>query len=147
MVSACRFRGRFFLRLISKRISILARVIVIFISGASFPCPLLIALLYYELTHIARWDNAQKLTHIFSYFVSLLIAILWYNRSKKGVQTLSTEAEKRAVANYQKKRDNIMIRPDKETGAQIRQAAADAGQSVQQYILQAVMDRVTGGKM
>ena len=58
------------------------------------------------------------------------------------MQTLSTEAEKRAVANYQKKRDNIMIRPDKETGAQIRQAAADAGQSVQQYILQAVMDRV-----
>lgn len=59
---------------------------------------------------------------------------------------MSTEAEKRAVANYQKKRDNIMIRPDKDTGAQIRQAAADAGQSVQQYILQAVIFRMSGGK-
>lgn len=59
---------------------------------------------------------------------------------------MSTEAEKRAVANYQRKRDNIMIRPDKDTGAQIRQAAADAGQSVQQYILQAVIFRMSGGK-
>lgn len=59
---------------------------------------------------------------------------------------MSTEAEKRAVANYQKKRDNIMIRPDKDTGAQIRQAAANAGQSVQQYILQAVTARMAGGK-
>lgn len=59
---------------------------------------------------------------------------------------MSTEAEKRAVANYQRKRDNIMIRPDKNTGAQIRQAAADAGQSVQQYILQAVIFRMSGGK-
>lgn len=58
---------------------------------------------------------------------------------------MSTEAEKRAVLNYQKKRDNIMIRPDKDTGAQIRKAAADAGQSLQQYILQAVTARMTGG--
>lgn len=59
---------------------------------------------------------------------------------------MSTEAEKRAVLNYQKKRDNIMLRPDKGTGAQIRKAAADAGQSLQQYILQAVTARMTGGK-
>lgn len=59
---------------------------------------------------------------------------------------MSTEAEKRAVANYQRKRDNIVIRPDKGTGAQIRRAAADAGQSVQQYIIQAVMARMAGGK-
>ena len=59
---------------------------------------------------------------------------------------MSTAAEKAAVKKYQQSRDNIMIRPDKETGAQIRQAAADAGQSVQQYILQAVNDRMGKGK-
>lgn len=58
----------------------------------------------------------------------------------------STPAEKAAVKKYQQSRDNIMIRPSKETGAQIRQAAADAGQSVQQYILQAVADRMDKGK-
>lgn len=58
----------------------------------------------------------------------------------------STPAEKAAVKKYQQSRDNIMIRPSKETGAQIRQAAADAGQSVQQYILQAVNDRMQKGK-
>lgn len=58
----------------------------------------------------------------------------------------STPAEKAAVKKYQQSRDNIMIRPDKETGAQIRHAAADAGQSVQQYILQAVNDRMGKGK-
>ena len=55
---------------------------------------------------------------------------------------MSTEAEKAAVLKYQRSRDNIMIRPTKEEGQQIRQAAADAGQSVQQYILQAVEDRM-----
>lgn len=48
---------------------------------------------------------------------------------------MSTEAEKKAVREYQRKRDNIMIRPDKDEGARIRQAAADAGKSVQRYIL------------
>ena len=54
----------------------------------------------------------------------------------------STPAEKAAVRKYQKSRDNIMVRPSKEVGQQIRQAAAEAGQSVQQYILQAVNDRM-----
>lgn len=57
-----------------------------------------------------------------------------------------TDAHKRASAKWNASRDNIMIRPDKETGAQIRQAAADAGQSVQQYILQAVADRMEKDK-
>lgn len=55
---------------------------------------------------------------------------------------MRTEAQKKASIKWNSSRDNIMIRPDKETGAQIRQAAADAGQSVQQYILQAVNDRM-----
>lgn len=58
---------------------------------------------------------------------------------------MSTEAEKRAVLKYQQSRDNIMIRPDKEEGQRIREAAADAGQSVQAYILQAIRNRMEGG--
>ena len=54
----------------------------------------------------------------------------------------TSEAQKRASYKWNSSRDNITIRPDKETGAQIRKAAADAGQSVQQYILQAVADRI-----
>ena len=57
----------------------------------------------------------------------------------------STEAQKRAVVKYNQSRDNIMIRPDKETGAAIRAAAAEAGQSNQQYILQATLERMQGG--
>lgn len=58
----------------------------------------------------------------------------------------TSEAQKRASYKWNSSRDNITIRPDKETGQQIRQAAADAGQSVQQYILQAVNDRMQKGK-
>ena len=50
----------------------------------------------------------------------------------------TTEAQKRASANWNRKQDNIMIRPTKEEGALIRQAAADAGMSVQAYILVAI---------
>ena len=49
-----------------------------------------------------------------------------------------TEAQKIASSKYNRRRDNIMLRPTKEEGAQIRQAAADAGQSVQGYVLGAV---------
>ena len=58
----------------------------------------------------------------------------------------TSEARIRANVKYNKSRDNIMIRPSKDIGQQIRQAAADAGQSVQQYILQAVSDRMKKGK-
>ena len=58
----------------------------------------------------------------------------------------STPAEKATVRKYQQSRDNIMIRPSKDIGKQIRQAAADAGQSVQQYILQAVADKMKKDK-
>ena len=54
----------------------------------------------------------------------------------------TSEAQKRASYKWNSSRDNIMIRPDKETGAKIRQAAADAGQSVQQYILQAISEKM-----
>lgn len=54
----------------------------------------------------------------------------------------STDAQKRAVKKAQSKCDAIMLRPPKEEGAPIRGAAAAAGQSNQQYILQAVQERM-----
>lgn len=54
----------------------------------------------------------------------------------------TSEAQKRASYRWNSSRDNITIRPDKETGAQIRQAAADAGKSVQQFILEAVAEKM-----
>lgn len=53
---------------------------------------------------------------------------------------MRTEAQKRASVKWNASRDNIMIRPDKETGAQIRQAAAEAGKSVQAFILDILME-------
>ncbi len=47
-----------------------------------------------------------------------------------------------AVKKYQAGRDAIMLRPSLEDGKRIRQAAADAGQSVQAFILQAVAARM-----
>ena len=58
----------------------------------------------------------------------------------------STEAQKRASSNYNRKQDNIMVRPSKEEGAAIRQAAADAGQSVQAYVLDAIRRRMQSGE-
>lgn len=53
-----------------------------------------------------------------------------------------SEAHSRASVKYNKARDNIMIRPTKEDGAEIRQAAAAAGQSVQGYILEACAEKM-----
>lgn len=56
---------------------------------------------------------------------------------------MATEAQRRAVIAYNKRQDNIMVRPSKEDGAAIRAAAAAAGQSVQRYILDAVAARMS----
>ena len=53
-----------------------------------------------------------------------------------------TEAQKVAVKRYQAGRDAIMLRPSKDEGRDIRQAAADAGESLQGYILEAVRQRM-----
>lgn len=50
-------------------------------------------------------------------------------------------AHTRASAKYNKSRDSITIRPTKEDGAQIRDDAERAGQSIQNYILQACQER------
>ena len=52
-----------------------------------------------------------------------------------------SEAHKRASAAYNRRQDNIMIRPSKEEGAAIRSAAAAAGKSVQAYILEVLRER------
>ena len=53
-----------------------------------------------------------------------------------------SEAHKRASVKWNASRDNIMIRPEKEKGKLIREAAADAGMSVQAFILEAVEEKL-----
>ena len=53
-----------------------------------------------------------------------------------------TAAER--VKKYQTKCDAIMLRPSKEHGQRIRDAAKAAGQSVQAYILETVDARMEG---
>ena len=50
------------------------------------------------------------------------------------------------VKKYQEKCDAIMLRPSKERGKKIRDAAAAAGQSVQAYILETVEKRMEAEK-
>lgn len=57
-----------------------------------------------------------------------------------------SEAHKKASKRWNSSRDNIMVRPSKEEGAAIRQAAADAEQSVQAYVLDAVRRRMESEK-
>ena len=56
-----------------------------------------------------------------------------------------SDAHKRASAKWNASRDNIMIRPEKEEGQKIRDAAARAGQSVQTLILNAVRREIEHG--
>ena len=53
-----------------------------------------------------------------------------------------SETKRRNNDNYNAKCDRIVIQPLKERGQEIREAAADAGQSLQGYILQACRERM-----
>ena len=55
---------------------------------------------------------------------------------------MATPAQIRANIAYNKRQDSITLRPSKDEGAEIRAAAAASGQSLQRYILQAVMERM-----
>ena len=55
---------------------------------------------------------------------------------------MASQAQIRANVRYNRSRDSITIRPSKEDGAAVRQAAAAAGQSVQGYIMQACSERM-----
>ena len=54
----------------------------------------------------------------------------------------ATKAHLDGNTRHQAKLMRIVLQPYKEEGAQIRAAAAAAGQSVQGYILQAIRDRM-----
>ena len=55
------------------------------------------------------------------------------------------EAHNKASVEYNRRQDNIMVRPTKEMGSKIREAAAAENMSVQGYILQTLYAR-TGAK-
>lgn len=55
---------------------------------------------------------------------------------------MASEAKRRANIAYNKRQDNIMIRPSKERGAVIRAAAAQEGQSVQAFILRVLEEYI-----
>lgn len=57
-----------------------------------------------------------------------------------------SETKRRNNDAYNAKCDRIVIQPLKETGKEIRDAAADAGQSLQGYILQAIAERMERDK-
>lgn len=54
---------------------------------------------------------------------------------------MASPAQIKANIKYNKSRDSITIRPTKDDGAQIRDDAERAGQSIQNYILQACAER------
>lgn len=59
---------------------------------------------------------------------------------------MASEAKRKANIAYNRRQDNIMIRPSKAEGARIRAAAANAGMSVQAYILDALRARIGAGE-
>ena len=68
---------------------------------------------------------------------------MWYTKYREEAELLGSDAHNSATIRYNRARDNIMIRPTKEEGAEIRQAAAAAGKSVQAYILDVLRDART----
>lgn len=56
---------------------------------------------------------------------------------------MASEAKRRANIAYNKRQDNIMIRPSKERGAAIRAAAAQEGHSVQAFILRVLEEYIS----
>ena len=64
------------------------------------------------------------------------------NMNLEVLYKLATKAHLDGNARHIAKLDNILLRPYKAEGAAIRAAAAEAGQSVQAYILQAIRERM-----
>lgn len=57
---------------------------------------------------------------------------------------MGSQAQTKASVKHNRTKDAITIRPDKETGARIRQAAADRGMTVTDLILAAVSQYLRG---
>lgn len=68
---------------------------------------------------------------------------MWYTKFRKEAELLGSDAHNSATIRYNRARDNIMLRPTKGEGAEIRQAAVAAGKSVQAYILDVLRDART----
>ena len=71
------------------------------------------------------------------------LSYMWYTKYRKEAELLGSDAHNSATIRYNRARDNIMIRPTKDEGAEIRQAAAAAGKSVQAYIMDVLRDART----
>lgn len=57
---------------------------------------------------------------------------------------MPNDAHTRASVKYNREKvDRIMIKPDKATGAVIRQAAQAAGKPLQRFILDAVLEKIS----
>lgn len=54
----------------------------------------------------------------------------------------TSAAQKKANIAYNRRQDSITLRPAKEDGAKVRAAAAESGQSLQRYIMQACAERM-----
>lgn len=59
---------------------------------------------------------------------------------------MASKAQIAANIKYNRSMDSITIRPDKETGQSIRDAASEAGLPLQRYIIQAVRERMERDK-
>ena len=69
--------------------------------------------------------------------------LLYIHAKEKGVFVVPiSETKRKNNDKYNAKCDFIAIKPLKERGQEIREAAAAAGQSLQGYILQAVAERM-----
>lgn len=55
---------------------------------------------------------------------------------------MSTDAQKRASLKYNKSRYTIVLRPSETEGNAIKSAASSVNESMQNYILQAVRERM-----
>lgn len=53
-----------------------------------------------------------------------------------------SDAQKRANIAYNRRQDSITLRPDKETGQKIRDAAKAEGKPLQRFILDAVLEKM-----
>jgi hypothetical protein len=71
-----------------------------------------------------------------------------YNKikSNRGKDMPLSEKKRKSNDRYNAKCDYIAVKPLKEKGAIIRAAAADAGMSLQGYILQAVDEKMARDK-
>ena len=83
-------------------------------------------------TVILPKENASELVKLSVNVYCVLMVIL---EERRCGLIATSEARSRASIKYNRKQDNIMIRPNREDGARIRLAAKLSGQSVQAYIL------------